>query len=99
VCLGWYVGIVLVFLWWVSQQSDAAPQDCDDSYCISDRGGWSLVAFAIGAPIMFASMFISFLVLALLDAKARIGSVTVLGSVTASPALIPVCWVLTAMLR
>ena len=99
VCLGWYVAVASVSLWVVSRQSGAAPQGCDDDLCLSDRGEWTAFALAIGLPALFLSLVISLLLLGLLAAKDRIRSTTFLGSVAASPALLPVFWLIATNLR
>jgi hypothetical protein len=99
VCLAWYGVVVLAFLWYADSRSNVVPEACDDSLCFSQRDGWLTFGLFFGASTLFVSLLVSLLVLGLLAARTRIRSAAVLGSLAASPVLLPTVWVATAIVR
>ncbi|GAB1645875.1 hypothetical protein [Krasilnikovia sp. MM14-A1259] len=97
VCVAWYGAVASAFLWYVDRQPVAASAACDDSMCFSDRGGWLMFGLFVGAPTLLVSGLVSLLVLGILAAKTEIKSATILGSLAALPALLPIAWLVAAV--
>lgn len=85
VCLVWYATVVPAYLWYSGSFSDITPEECS-GWCMSPRTDMLMFGGAYGLPVLFGALLVSVVLLVLLT-RTRIGSVLLMGSLAASPAL------------
>ncbi|MFE9192645.1 hypothetical protein ACFYL6_23875 [Micromonospora sp. NPDC007208] len=96
VLAGWYVAVVVAFGLFLGMLSGSVPADCGE-VCDSERSEMLMFGLYVALPAMFLALLISLATLAVLLARTRIRSSTMVGSLAAVLPLL-VCGLLATSL-